>query len=148
MGKKKKAKIKDKPKMKRRTALSICFRLWDWLWSNPEKRKHEWPEWEKNDGKVDNMDQDCPSCEYDELRMNTIQGEYDDNCSYCPLKGGWGGNTKKSRNDCMGKGSHFRGWNSSKSDHDRKKYAGKIRNACVRELRKYKGNEKFGKLVR
>ena len=58
-------------------------KLWNWLAENPDKEKTDWPEWEKNGGRVKRVRSNCFACEYAEGR--TCEDERVDLCEDCPL---------------------------------------------------------------
>ena len=47
--------------------------LWTWLSDNPSKKKHHWPEWEKNGGNIPRINSYCFACDYTK------------NCYSCPI---------------------------------------------------------------
>lgn len=65
--------------------------LWNWLSKNPGRKKHEWPGWEENGGRMEYMSSSCFACGCD---------DYD--CPRCPLD--WGGR------DCLQPNSLFEQW--------------------------------------
>lgn len=54
--------------------------LWNWLADNPDKKKHEWPEWDFNGGKHKEIMGECFACQY-AMSIKLIN----ETCKKCPL---------------------------------------------------------------
>lgn len=78
-------------------ALQVCEDLWSWLAVNPEKKKEDYPGWERNGGGLPGMPYDCPCCAYaTQIAGRTkeeveSEGIAEDECERCPLIEFWPG---------------------------------------------------------
>jgi hypothetical protein len=43
------------------------WKIWNWCSENPDKQKHEWPEWQFNGGKYQWVTSECFACEWSAL---------------------------------------------------------------------------------
>ena len=73
-------------RMTKKLALFLCWKLWAYMQRTGSNNKDEWPQWERNGGKVAIMMNDCPCCEYTMMVYKTTYPK----CSMCPMKGLWG----------------------------------------------------------
>ena len=88
------------------------WELWDWLFHNPSKQKHDCPNWEWNSGEWKGIYQDCFACAVEKSRIDV-------DCNQCPMP----------NRACGGNYSYFNKWNKVITPQIRKKFAKLIRDA-------------------
>lgn len=96
-------------KLTARQALEIGLELWEWEEDNPDKEKHEWPEWEKY-GQIEAC---CPLCEYLGWKP----------CSKCLI---YWRKEPGLDNHCTHYDSPFEEWVNARTLRSRKFWAGKV----------------------
>lgn len=115
-------------KLTEKRALFLCWKLWEWLAENPDKCKSQWPEWKYNQGHVEEMNSDCPCCEF---AGRDKEGKRQ--CHKCLLWTYWG--SGKVKYACERQSSPFNKW-SKIIGKNAIKYARRIAAAAKRRYEK------------
>lgn len=100
----------------RKQAVRLHRELWDWLYENPDKKKHHWPRWELNNGRIKEVHSECFLCHISDF-----------DCEACILNPKPFKNTTYTNTDKLCLGGLWQRWNDVKTPKTRKKYAALIR---------------------
>ena len=96
-------------------------KMWLWLAKNPNKNKHDWPEWDFNGGDIQYVYGHCFACYFDDEFFEGLE------CENCPIK--W---IKKKGVDswivCENPDSPFHKWYSTRDLVIRSRLARQIAN--------------------
>lgn len=96
--------------------------LWNWLAANPDKSKHDWPEWQFNNGTFKRIYNLCFACDF----IIDIEG----GCHDCPLI--WPPRDD-GQSKCDGFGGLYHDWKETATLKERANLAEKVANVGVRE---------------